>query len=89
MEVQLIDGRFSVAEAEQILIAIVNVKIAFHAEKIKSLTLTPEEIKHSETRIHQLEKKLKQVVEKMKAKELSTTNIHAYIDIKFPPSIGQ
>ena len=89
MEIQLISGRFRVSEAEQLLTEIVKVKIAFHAQKIRTVHQTEEDIKHSENRIIQLEKTLRDAIEKMKENNMEYTNIEAHIDVKFPIHVGQ
>ncbi len=89
MEIQLINGRFSVEEAEQLLTAIVKVKIAFHEEKINTKDKTEEDIKHSESRILHLERTLRNAIEKLKQNNRKETNIQAHIELKFPPQIGQ
>ena len=48
MELQLISGTFTIAEAEELLTAIFKTKIAFHEQKVKTLHDSEEDIKHSE-----------------------------------------
>lgn len=89
MEIQLINGRFSVEEAEQLLTDIVKVKIAFHEKKIITKDITEEDIEHSERRILHLERTLRNAIEKLKESNQKETNIQAHIEVNFPPYIGQ
>ncbi|HTL10689.1 MAG TPA: hypothetical protein VL307_20590, partial [Chitinophagaceae bacterium] len=68
MEIQLISGTFTVAEAEELLTAIFKTKIAFHQNKIRTIHDAEEDIKHSERRILQLERTLREAINKMKEK---------------------
>ena len=67
MEIQLISGVFSIAEAEELLTAIFNTKMQFHQNRIKTIHETEEDIKHSEKRITQLEETLREAIKKMKS----------------------
>ena len=89
MEIQLIDGRFSVEEAEQLITAIINLKIDFHQQKIKTIHQAEEDIKHSEKRILQLEQTLREAIGKLKENNRQFTNIQAHIELSLPPTIGQ
>ncbi|MDE3251493.1 MAG: hypothetical protein KGO92_01730 [Bacteroidota bacterium] len=89
MDIELINGRFSIAEAEQLLSAIVKVKISFHEEKIRTIHQTEEDIKHSEKRIVQLQEKLRVAIQKLKENHQPFTRIQAHIEVGFPPDIGQ
>ena len=68
MEIKLIDGRFTIDEAEKLLTAIFQTKIAFHEQKIRTIHHTEEDIKQSEKRIMQLEENLREAIRKMKSK---------------------
>lgn len=89
MDIELINGRFSIEEAEQLLSAIVKVKISFHEERIRTVHVTEEDIKHSEKRIVALQKKLREAISKLKEDKQIFTRIHAHIEVGFPPEIGQ
>ena len=89
MEIQLISGRFTIAEAEQLLTSIIKVKLAFHEEKIRTVYQTEEDIKHSENRIKQLEDTLRKAILKLKEGNKEYINVQANIELRFPPQIGQ
>jgi len=89
MQIQLISGRFSIAEAEQLLTSIIKVKLAFHEEKIRTVYQTEEDIKHSETRIKHLEDTLRKAIIKLKEGNREYINVQADIELRFPPQIGQ
>lgn len=89
MEIQLINGRFTIQEAEQLLSAIVKVKIAFHEEKIRTVYVNEEDIKHSEKRIKQLQEALRNAIVKLKEKKQDHTNINAYIELNLMPQFTQ
>lgn len=89
MEIELITGKFSTEDAEQLLTKLVNIKIAFHREKLKIISLSEEQIKLSENRIMKLEKTLKDAIRKLKANNIGHINIHAQIEVTLPPQIGQ
>ncbi len=81
MEIQLISGTFTIAEAEELLTAIFKTKIAFHEQKIGTIHLSEEDIKHSEKKILQLEQTLREAIEKMKQKGQSHTSLNAHIEV--------
>lgn len=89
MEIQLISGRFSVKEAEQLLTALVKVKIAFHEEKIRTVHISEEDIKHSEKRIKQLQEALRNAVKKLKERGQDYTDVNAYLEVNFAAPITQ
>lgn len=88
MEIQLISGRFSLQDAENLLTAIVKVKIAFHEEKIRTIHHSEEDIKHSEKRIIQLQNSLRDAIKKLRDKGQEFTDVNAFIEINFTPRIG-
>jgi hypothetical protein len=81
MEIQLISGTFTVAEAEELLTAIFKTKIAFHQNKIRTIHDAEEDIKHSERRILQLERTLREAINKMKEKGQTHTSLNAHIEV--------
>ncbi len=87
MQIQLISGTFNIKDAENLLTAIVKVKIAFHEEKIRTVDLTEEDIKHSEKRIIQLQNSLGDAVKKLKEKGKEYTDLNAFIEVNFTPSL--
>lgn len=81
MEIQLISGVFSISEAEELLTAIVNTKIQFHQNKIRTIHETEEDIEHSEKRIIQLQDTLRQAISKMKESGKTHTALNAHIEV--------
>jgi hypothetical protein len=63
MEFQLIDGRFSVSEAELLLTELVEAKLRHHARRIDRHMASEEDMKASEVRIKQLQNELRRVRE--------------------------
>lgn len=88
MEIQLINGRFSVQEAERLLTAIVKAKIAFHEDKIRTIHETEEDIKHSEKRIIQLQNTLSEAIKKLREQGKEHTYLNAMIDVNFTPPLN-
>ncbi|HEU4470190.1 MAG TPA: hypothetical protein VFR58_03830 [Flavisolibacter sp.] len=86
MEIQLLTGVFTIAEAEQLLTDIVDVKIHFHEKKIRTIHLSEEDIKHSEKRIIQLQQTLRQAIHRMKQEGKTHTALNAHIEVN---TIGQ
>ncbi len=89
MEIQLITGFFTIAEAEALLTAIFNAKIAFHEAKINTIKMSEEDIKYSEKKIMQLQNTLSQTISKLKEKGLTHTNLNAHIEINTRPQLHQ
>jgi hypothetical protein len=81
MEMQLISGTFTIAEAEELLTAIFKTKIAFHEQRINTLRDSEEDIKHSEKKIMQLEQTLRDAIKKMKEKGQTHTCLNAHIEV--------
>ncbi|HVU97081.1 MAG TPA: hypothetical protein VHE34_17750 [Puia sp.] len=89
MEIKLISGTFTVEEAELLLTAIVNTKIAFHENKIRTIHETEEDIEHSERRIMALQATLREAIVKMKRSGQTHTVLNAHIEVNTTPRIGQ
>ncbi|MBS1598350.1 MAG: hypothetical protein JST75_08990 [Bacteroidetes bacterium] len=81
MEIQLINGVFTIEEAEALLTAIFKTKIAFHEQRIKTIHESEEEIEHSEKKIIQLEETLRNAIKKMKEKGQTHTSLNAHIEV--------
>lgn len=81
MEIKLIDGVFTINEAEELLTEIFKIKIAFHEKKIKTVHITEEDIEHSEKRIIELQNTLSNAIKKMKAKGKTHTALNAHIEV--------
>ena len=89
MEIQLINGIFSIAEAEALLTAIFKTKIAFHEQRINTTSETEEDIKHSEKKITQLQQTLRDAIKKMKEKGQTHTSLNAHINVDTMGKLGQ
>lgn len=89
MELQLINGRFSTQDAEQILTDIFKVKIDYHKQKILTLYDSEENIKHAETRIRKLEETLREMQLRIKNSGKEVIDIHAHIELSFAPRLTQ
>jgi hypothetical protein len=81
MEIQLISGTFTIAEAEELLTAIFKTKIAFHEQRINAISESEEDIKHSEKKVLQLEQTLRDAIKKMKEKGQTHTTLNAHIEV--------
>lgn len=81
MEIKLIDGVFSVDEAEKLLTQIFKTKIAFHEQKIRTIHTSEEDIEHSEKRIQRLEQNLRDAVKSMRDKGQTHTSLNAHIEV--------
>lgn len=88
MEIQLINGRFSLPEAEQLLTAVVKAKIAFHEDKIRTIHDMEEDIEHSEKRIMQLQNTLAESIKKLKERQQEYTYVNAMIEVNFKPPLN-
>lgn len=89
MEIRLISGTFTIAEAEELLTAIFNTKIAFHENKIRTIAITEEDIEHSERRIIELQKTLRAAIDKMRQAGLTHTVLNAHIEVNTTPRLAQ
>lgn len=89
MEIQLIEGVFSIEEAEKLLTAIFKTKIAFHEQKIRTIHESEEDIKHSEQKIRRLEQTLRDAIAKMKEKGQTHTSLNAHIEVNTMPKLTQ
>ena len=89
MELQLISGTFTIAEAEELLTAIFKTKIAFHEQKVKTLHDSEEDIKHSEKKIMLLQERLRDAIKKLKENGQTHTSLHAHIEVSTMPRLHQ
>jgi hypothetical protein len=81
IDLALINGTFTLGEAEALLTALVKVKIAFHESKIGITHENEEDMKHSETRVKNLEQNLRIALKKMKESGKERFDIGAHIAI--------
>ncbi len=78
-EIKLIDGRFTADEAEQLIREFVNVKIKFHEAKMSHRSENEEDLKHSEKRIHELQRDLRTAVGSIKSASGERFDLHVNI----------
>ena len=75
-EFSLIDGKFTVDQAEQVLIALVNYKIDFHNRQDFSNHIRfNDSLEHSKKRVNQLQETKINMQEFLKSIKLSGTNL--------------
>lgn len=72
MDLQLVNGRFSVNEAELLLNELAQTKIQHHMRRIARSDHAEEDIKALEKRIREIESDLRDTVRQMKANANST-----------------
>lgn len=89
MEIQLISGMFTIADAEELLTDIFKTKIAFHERKIKMVNETEEDIKHAEKKILILEETLRNTIKKLKENGQTYTSLNAHIEVNTRPRLHQ
>jgi uncharacterized protein (DUF342 family) len=81
MKQQLMDGRFTKQEALHILSALYGAKIGFHEEKIRTIEMNEEDIKHSEKKIKQLQQTFSELRYKIQSNKNEVLDIHAAIEV--------
>lgn len=89
MEIQLISGVFTIAEAEELLTAIFKTKIQFHENRIRTIHETEEDIEHSERRIIQLQQTLTNAIKKLKESGRTHTALNAHIEVSTAAKLTQ
>jgi predicted nucleic acid-binding Zn-ribbon protein len=89
MEIQLISGTFTIAEAEELLTAIFKTKIAFHEQKIQTIHNSEEDITHSEKKIVELQERLRNAIKKLKQNGQTHTSLNAHIEVNTMPRLHQ
>jgi predicted nucleic acid-binding Zn-ribbon protein len=89
MEIELLSGTFTIEEAEALITAILNTKIAFHKTKINTIQMSEEDIKHSEKKIAKLQQSLSDTIEKLRQNGQTHTSLNAHIEINTRPRLHQ
>jgi uncharacterized FlaG/YvyC family protein len=79
MNINLIEGTYSVSEAQELLNKIIQVKIAYLESKISS-SCNEEDIKQRENRIKSLQTQ-RSDINKLSAEEMQGITIHLNIDL--------
>lgn len=85
MKAVLLNGRYTTAEAEQLLTKLFRVKIDFHLAKIDTAVASEEDIKHSEKRIRQLEEELRGLTRELRAGNYRHVALHASLSLDMCP----
>ncbi len=85
MDSILLNGRYTVEEAEQLLSELYNVKTNFHIAKIDTVNLAEEDIEHSERRIRELDAEIRRIKQTLRAGNYSHVAIHAKLSLEFCP----
>ena len=81
MKLTLLNGRYPVKDARELLTSLVNVKIAFHESRLEIVQHTEEDIKHSQKRIRQLEAELHETLARISDAEDSVF-LHAVTSVE-------
>jgi hypothetical protein len=68
-EFNLIDGRFSVAEAELLLLDLAKAKVSHHFRRLSLAGLSEEDIKATEKRIQAIETDVRAAIKRLKTME--------------------
>lgn len=85
MDSLLLNGRYTIAEAEQLLSNLFKVKTDFHIAKIDTANLSEEDIQHSERRITELENEYRGIIRQLKKGSYKHVALHAKIVLEFCP----
>ncbi len=80
MNLNLLKGRYTAAEAKQLVTALIRVKTDFHQQKIRDEHEHEEDIKHSERRIKELEAELRAALQAIGTGD--RVDLHASIALK-------
>ncbi|MBL7767567.1 MAG: hypothetical protein JNK20_01270 [Flavipsychrobacter sp.] len=83
MQIHLVDGHFTVAEAEKILNALVKAKVAFHEERLALKEPTIEEVLESERRIKDIRNEFCKALVRVHASGSERIHLQAGLDIDF------
>ena len=85
MESTLLNGRYTAAEAEQLMALLFRVKTDFHMAKIDTLNMMEEDISHSEIIILELEEELRKITELIRKGNYKHIAIRAGIVLEYCP----
>lgn len=79
MNIQLIKGQFSSAEAAELMTQLIHVKVKFHESKISNST-SEEDVKYRESRIKELQRDLYEF-RKQFSRHGEEIELHAQVDV--------
>jgi hypothetical protein len=82
MELRLLDGTFSAAEARELLEHVVAVKTNFHLNKIDMNNFSEEDLRHSEKRIMELEDELRKALAYIRSSNLERVSLKSMVVIE-------
>ncbi|MBS1584371.1 MAG: hypothetical protein JSS82_02295 [Bacteroidetes bacterium] len=85
MESILINGRYTIQEAEQLLAKIFKVKTDFQIAKIDTSVLSEEDIKHCEKRVNELEHDQRAISRLLTQSGYKHVALHAKLTLEFCP----
>lgn len=85
MDSILLNGRYTIEEAEQLLSKLFKVKTDFHIARIDTANSTEEDMKHSEKRIMELENEYRTIMRQIKKGSYRHVALHAKIVLEFCP----
>ncbi len=89
MQIVLIDGMFTLPEAEELLSEIFKVKIRFHENRIQAIRDSMEDVDRSEKKIIALQDRLSNAIAKVRAEGKERISLYAEIDVSTAKGIGQ
>lgn len=81
MQILLIDGTFTLPEAEELLSEIFKVKIRFHENRIQTIRDTEEDIERSERRIIGLQNDLGKAIARIKNSGKDRITLYAELEV--------
>jgi len=82
----LINGNYSVEDAEQLLQSLFRVKTEFHQARIESLLSDAQDISDSEKRLIELQSDLEKVLQGLRKAECERVVMHARLVLEFCPA---
>lgn len=85
MDSILLNGRYDLQDAEQLLTELYRIKTGFHLAKIDTINLPEEDIKHSEKRIKELDAEINRIKKTLQDGNYKHVAIHAKLSIEFCP----
>ena len=89
MQIKLIDGKFTHAEADELITKIIRTKIVFLEQKTVRKHPSAADIQYAHSRIEQLQQYLQKMKSELALKNEPFITIHASIEINLPPSLHQ
>ena len=85
METKLLSGRFSTADARELLSKLYQTKIDFHTARMKTTDVSEEDIKHLEKKIISLQGELERITGLLQGGGFQHVALNAKVVIEFCP----